>query len=105
MYKFPQGMENAARDAAKTSKMNDSNAGKDLMETEECEDKTKLDSDGPVVATCEVQRGPQSSIHTNLSLLSLNVSFSAICCFLFCFSFLGKTCFGILFANCEMVCS
>jgi hypothetical protein len=44
------------------------------METDEPEDKKDVETDGSVVATYEVERGPQSSIHTNLSLLSLNVS-------------------------------
>lgn len=44
------------------------------METDESEDKKNVDTDGSMVMTYEVERGPQSSIHTNLSLLSLNVS-------------------------------
>jgi hypothetical protein len=71
---FFQGLENTASDTAKMPKANDLEGGKDVMDTDEPEDKKNVDSDGSLVATYEVERGPQSSIHTNLSLLSLNVS-------------------------------
>lgn len=72
-----QGLENVPPDATKLSKAADSKVLKDAMDIDEPSD-ALAKIDGETIATCETERGPQSTIHCNLSMLSLNVSSDSI---------------------------
>jgi len=72
---FVKGLEdNNPAESAKVSKAKDSKGSDDLDDNDTIDNSKKPDVDGSVVATAGAERGPQSTIHTNLSMLSLNVS-------------------------------
>ena len=74
MANFKQSVEKVKKDAEKLAESGQSKDGVEVMDAEDELDQRQSEIDGDVVTTCGPDRGPQSSIHTNFSMLNLSVS-------------------------------
>ena len=69
-----KGLENNPPDSAKISKTKDSKGSEESTDRDKTGFTEQPGVDESAVATSGADRGPQSTIHTNLSMLSMNVS-------------------------------